>query len=125
MLVPPSSCMLAIDADDAGKPLTKLYPTNKVDWRDRVHWHCNNNVHPSRHGTYGGVSLNPLETMFVKSTWHVGEPYTSAFTRWMLQDEAVEQDSPLAAMNDSCFDVRPRAIKLLCSDNATAPPGCP
>lgn len=93
-----------------------------MDWRDRVHWHCNNNVHPSRHGTYGGVSINPLETMFVKSTWRVGEPYTTAYTRW-LQGEAVVLRNDTESQG--CFDVRPRAIALLCSDNATALPGCP
>jgi hypothetical protein len=54
-----------------------------VDWRDPVHWKCNDNVHPSRHGTYEGISLNPFETVFVKSTWHVAEPYTRLYAGWM------------------------------------------
>lgn len=62
-----------------------------------------------------------METMFVKSTWHVGEPYTSAYSAWTLQHE------PRAVHNitDNCFDVRPRAIALLCSSNDTALVGCP
>ena len=38
-----------------------------TDWREKRHWHCNNNVHPSRHGTYDGISMHPFETMFVKA----------------------------------------------------------
>ena len=38
-----------------------------TDWRKKRHWHCNNNVHPSRHGTYDGISMHPFETMFVKA----------------------------------------------------------
>ncbi len=38
-----------------------------VDWRDKAHWHCNNNVPPSRHGTYDGISMHPFETVFVKA----------------------------------------------------------
>lgn len=56
-----------------------------VDWRQPLHWHCNNNAHPSRHGTYGpGTSLHPFETLFVKSSWHVGDPYTSPYSQWTL-----------------------------------------
>lgn len=32
-----------------------------VDWTDRATWHCNDNVHPSRHGTYDGISMHPYE----------------------------------------------------------------
>lgn len=39
----------------------------QVDWRDSRHWHCNNNVHPSRHGTYDGLSMHPFETIFIKA----------------------------------------------------------
>ena len=45
-------------------------------------WNCNNNVHPSRHGTYDGISMHPYETMFVKESWRVGEPFVSRYTRW-------------------------------------------
>ena len=53
-----------------------------TDWRDPSNWACNDNVHPSRHGTYDGISFHPYETMFVKESWHVGEPYLSRYTRW-------------------------------------------
>ena len=53
-----------------------------TDWRDPSNWACNDNVHPSRHGTYDGISLHPYETMFVKESWHVGEPYLSRYTNW-------------------------------------------
>ena len=26
-----------------------------TDWRQRAHWGCNDNAHPSRHGTYDGI----------------------------------------------------------------------
>ena len=32
-------------------------------------WKCNNNVHPSRHGTYDGIAFHPFETIFVKASW--------------------------------------------------------
>ncbi len=35
----------------------------QVDWRDKRHWRCNNNVHPSRHGTYAGITMHPFETV--------------------------------------------------------------
>ena len=53
-----------------------------TDWRDQKNWDCNDNVHPSRHGTYGGISMHPYETMFVKESWHVGEPFISRYTQW-------------------------------------------
>lgn len=55
-----------------------------VDWADARHWGCNDNAHPSRSGTHDGVSMHPYETLFVKASWHVGQPYTDAYTRWGL-----------------------------------------
>ncbi len=55
-----------------------------MDWRDRRHWRCNNNVHPSRHGTYDEISMHPYETIFIKSSWHVGEPFVDKYTNWVL-----------------------------------------
>ena len=54
---------------DAGYNLATLMARYApgVDWRDRVHWHCNNNTHPSRHGTYDHISMHPFETMFIKA----------------------------------------------------------
>ncbi|PNH09425.1 hypothetical protein TSOC_003954 [Tetrabaena socialis] len=56
-----------------------------VDWRDRRHWGCNDMVHPSRHGTYDGIAFHPYETVFVKSSWHVADPYTRRYGTWMTQ----------------------------------------
>eukprot|EP00201_Polytomella_parva_P008370 CAMPEP_0175065080 /NCGR_PEP_ID=MMETSP0052_2-20121109/15708_1 /TAXON_ID=51329 ORGANISM="Polytomella parva, Strain SAG 63-3" /NCGR_SAMPLE_ID=MMETSP0052_2 /ASSEMBLY_ACC=CAM_ASM_000194 /LENGTH=313 /DNA_ID=CAMNT_0016331539 /DNA_START=247 /DNA_END=1185 /DNA_ORIENTATION=+ len=54
-------------------------------WSNKDNWNCNNNIHPSRHGTYGGLSFHPYETVFVKSSWHVGDVYTSRYSKWFLQ----------------------------------------
>ncbi|KAI8466619.1 MAG: hypothetical protein J3K34DRAFT_524403 [Monoraphidium minutum] len=56
-----------------------------TDWRDGANWGCNDNVHPSRSGTYGGISFHPYETIFVKSSWHVADPYTKRYSQWALQ----------------------------------------
>ncbi|GLC36222.1 hypothetical protein PLESTB_001367100 [Pleodorina starrii] len=56
-----------------------------VDWRDERHWACNDMVHPSRHGTYDGIAFHPYETVFVKSSWHVADPYTRRYSLWMTQ----------------------------------------
>lgn len=53
-----------------------------TDWREERHWQCNSNVHPSRHGTYDSISMHPFETVFLKASWHVGEPHTSKYTEW-------------------------------------------
>jgi len=42
-------------------------------------------VHPSRSGTYDGITAHPFETVFVKASWHVGEPFTSHYTRWFQE----------------------------------------
>ena len=66
--------------------LLSMYPYD-IDWRDPQHWSCNDNVHPSRHGTYDHITMHPFETVFVKSSWHVGEPFTSHYSTW-LSDHA-------------------------------------
>ena len=55
-----------------------------TDWREERHWHCNSNVHPSRHGTYDSISMHPFETVFLKASWHVGEPHLTRYTNWFL-----------------------------------------
>jgi len=40
-----------------------------LDWTNRSNWGCNDNQHPSRSGTYFGVTQHPLETVFVKVEW--------------------------------------------------------
>lgn len=63
---------------------TLMYKYKNVNWLDQRHWNCNSNAHPSRHGTYDGVSMNPLEVVFIKASWHVGEPFTSKYSDWLL-----------------------------------------
>ena len=53
-----------------------------VKWGDPQHWNCNDNVHPSRHGTYDGISMHPFETVFIKASWRVGEPHLTKYTQW-------------------------------------------
>eukprot|EP00798_Chlamydomonas_sp_ICE-L_P026885 gene26885-4495_t len=56
-----------------------------IDWRNSSNWNCNNNIHPSRHGTYDGIAFHPFETVFVKSSWHVADPYTQRYSKWKLK----------------------------------------
>eukprot|EP00879_Flechtneria_rotunda_P032081 GHRR01035233.1.p2 GENE.GHRR01035233.1~~GHRR01035233.1.p2 ORF type:complete len:115 (+),score=29.15 GHRR01035233.1:592-936(+) len=56
-----------------------------IDWSDPRHWSCNDNVHPSRAGLYDGISMHPYETVFIKSSWHVADPYTKRYSQWQLQ----------------------------------------
>lgn len=56
-----------------------------TDWREPKHWQCNNQVHPSRSGTYDSITMHPFETIFIKASWHVGEPFTSHYTRWFMR----------------------------------------
>ena len=64
--------------------LLSMYPKD-VDWREQQHWNCNSNVHPSRHGTYDHITMHPYETLFIKASWQVGEPFTSHYSRWFLE----------------------------------------
>lgn len=63
---------------------TLLLKYKGINWRDKANWKCNNNVHPSRVGMYDGISQHPLETVFIKSSWGVGEPYTSKYSSWIM-----------------------------------------
>ena len=53
--------------------MVRRYPAD-LDWTDDLHLQCNNNVHPSRHGTYDGISMHPFETVCVP-----------ACRNWLLQ----------------------------------------
>ena len=35
-------------------------------------------------GTYDGISMHPYEVVFIKASWHVGEPHLSHYTKWVL-----------------------------------------
>ena len=67
-----------------------------VDWTNRSNWGCNDNLHPSRSGTYYGVSQHPLETVFVKVEWDHGDgtldkimpEYVDAYTNFEMNRAA-------------------------------------
>ena len=40
-------------------------------------------VHPSRHRSYEGIDIDPLEAMFVKTQWRVSEQQVHRYSRWM------------------------------------------
>ena len=51
---------------------TPLLAYRGVDWSDfrRLNSEtCNGFVHPSREGSYYGISVHPLETVFIKTSW--------------------------------------------------------
>ena len=73
-----------------------------VDWRDRRHWDCNDNVHPSRHGTYDHISMHPFETVFLKASWHVGQPHLDHYTRWLDAHAQVTSPHLLCTKHLSC-----------------------
>ena len=55
-----------------------------TDWMDEKNWHCNNSAHPSRHGSYDSITVHPFEGRFLKASWHVGEPHTAQYSKWLL-----------------------------------------
>ena len=42
----------------------------------------NRTIEKNSHATYDGVDMHPFETLFVKASWNVGEPFVSAYSRW-------------------------------------------
>lgn len=51
-----------------------LYKYRNVDWRDEKNWTQNHNKHPSRQGSYDGISIHPFEVIFHKWFWSY-DPY--------------------------------------------------
>jgi hypothetical protein len=50
-----------------------LLKYGEIDWRKKENWNCNNNVHPTRRGSYDdGMSVHPLEVVFHKPIWDLG-----------------------------------------------------
>ena len=93
--------------------LQSMYRSD-VDWSDPQHWGCNGNAHPSRHGTYDGISMHPFETVFVKASWRVGEPHLSRYTKWFLEHAAGN------ANTDGLFDEK--RYRYAVSAHAQDPP---
>lgn len=74
----------------------------KTDWRESKNWRCNNNAHPSRHGTYDGISMNPFEVVFLKAGWHVGEPFVQHYTDWVM-DQAEGKLTTRGSFDDAMY----------------------
>jgi hypothetical protein len=93
-----------------------------LDWRDDKHWSCNDNVHPSRHGTYDGITMHPFETVFIKASWHVGEPFTSRYTRW-FSGHALGQASQcrISLTLNLNLDASPPSLQVLAFLDANGP----
>ncbi|GMH41535.1 hypothetical protein BSKO_09445 [Bryopsis sp. KO-2023] len=81
--------------------LLSRYPKD-IDWRDPKNWNCNDNVHPSRHGTYDGISMHPYETLFVKTSWHVGDPFVKKYTSWRI-NQAAGKSNTEGAMDEQMY----------------------
>lgn len=75
---------LTVALTKAGYTIDTLLAMHRgVDWRDEQNWQCNGNVHPSRHGTYDGISMSPYETVFLKASWSVGVPFADKYAGWL------------------------------------------
>lgn len=49
-----------------------LMKYGKIDWRKKEYWSCNNRMHPTRYKFYENISVNPLEVVFHKPLWDIG-----------------------------------------------------
>ena len=74
----------------------------RVDWASPTHWACNDGAHASRVGTHGGVSMHPFESVFVKTSWGVGEPFASTYARWRL-DHAAGKPGTAGVYNETAY----------------------
>lgn len=72
-----------------------LYRYQGLDWRSPENWKLNECIHPSREGTYGGISIHPFEVVFHKPVWtyegrvvsRVNDASTYAYLNWRLRGE--------------------------------------
>ena len=69
-----------------------LYRYQGIDWRNPANWNLNDNRHPSRAGSYGGISIHPFEVVFHKWFWahHPDAPvayeYVEKYRAWKLEE---------------------------------------
>jgi hypothetical protein len=83
-------------------------------------WDCMQ-VHPSRHGTYDGISMHPFEVVFVKSSWHVGEPFADKYAAWQSTSllgrntAAGTFDEPMYRYAVTCAPPQPIAHMYRCA----------
>jgi hypothetical protein len=99
-----SEYMLMRSIMDAGYTVESLLSrySDEVDWSDQRNWKCNNNVHPTRRGSYDGISVHPFEVIFVKTTWCVRAAEVSRYTRWKL-DLAAGLAGPAGALDEAGY----------------------
>ncbi|GAB4815440.1 hypothetical protein N2152v2_002486 [Parachlorella kessleri] len=70
-----------------------------VDWRRPENWGCNAGMNPFIDGAYDGISLSPLEQMFVKVKWvEVRHELTAAatavaYSRWKLRQDDINTNA--------------------------------
>jgi len=68
-----------------------LYRYQGIDWSDPANWNQNGHLHPSRAGTYDGISLHPFEVVFHKWYWShhpdqlVAYDYFAKYRQWKLE----------------------------------------
>ena len=55
-----------------------LHKYKGINWLDKLQWNNNNNIHPSRHNSFYGKSINPYEVIFHKWFWKY-EPNNVSF----------------------------------------------
>lgn len=98
-----------------------------VDWRDASKWACNARIDPHYEGRYDGISLDPLEVMFVRVDHHdlvVSAPQAVAalkYEQWSeanvslgsdaitsneWQSRAARDIKKVAARGKQCFDAK-------------------
>jgi hypothetical protein len=52
-----------------------------INWLDEANWKMNNNIHPSRRGSFYGKSIDPSEVIFHKWYWHGQLPVNLEFIK--------------------------------------------
>ena len=67
-----------------------------IDWTNNINYNLNNNMHPSRHNSFYGSSINPYDVIFHKWYWHnnntvsfhIIQQYVDAFMSIPLNTES-------------------------------------
>lgn len=88
---------------------TPLLAYQGVDWRRESS--CNKNMHPSREGSYFGISQHPLETIFHKTWWagskesdgYVHKDEVDMYTRWAIEGARRQREKLLRAKNKNDY----------------------
>lgn len=93
---------------------TLLSKYDGVDWNDCSNWHCNDNVHPSRHGTYDGISMHPYEVVFIKASWHVGVPFADKYADWLTRQHQGQSNAEGVFDREMYFYGMTCALSTLC-----------